>query len=229
MPSRLFPSHPEPFRDRTDAGDRLAEALRPRLEGIPPAEIVVAGLVRGGVIVAAEVARRLGARLDAIVVRKLGAPDQPELAIGAIAADGSRVLNTPLIDNLGLSNVDVETIADRATHAARVLCTDLGVEPDLPGIAGTTVILVDDGMATGATMRVAIESVRRHDPARLIVALPVAPATAEAELKEIVDDAVVVLAPPRLQAVGQWYRSFLDVPTSQVREALDPHSGPLPG
>src|SRR5699024_10468211 len=100
MSPPLFSSHPQLFRARVDAGDRLAESLRPRLATLNPADIVIVGLARGGVIVAAEVARVLDVQLEAIVVRKLGAPDQPELAIGAIAADGSRVLNEPLINQI---------------------------------------------------------------------------------------------------------------------------------
>lgn len=220
MSPPIFSSQPQMFRDRIDAGDRLADALRPRLATLTPDDIVIVGLARGGVVVAAEVARVLGARLEAIVVRKLGAPDQPELAIGAIAADGSRVLNTPLIDHLGLGPDDVQRITDRATDAARVLCDDLGVSPEIDDILGRTIVLVDDGMATGATMRVAIESAYKQGARQVIVALPVAPDTARDELRHFADDAVILLAPARLQAVGQWYQSFLDVPTSEVRDAL---------
>src|SRR5699024_6388156 len=126
----LFSSGPQKFRDRTEAGKHLAESLRPRLATLAPADIVVVGLARGGVIVAAVVARALDVRLDAIVVRKLGAPDQPELAIGAIAADGSRVLNEPLIRQLGLTSDDIHHITDRATRNARELSDGLGVSPE---------------------------------------------------------------------------------------------------
>lgn len=220
MSPPLFSSRPRMFRDRADAGDRLAETLRPHLARLSPADIVVAGLVRGGVIVAAEVARMLDVRLEAIVVRKLGAPDQPELAVGAVAADGSRVLNEPLIEALGLTPDEMQQITDRAKENARLLCEELGVTSELLAVAGRTVLLVDDGMATGATMRVAIESAYHQGARQVIVGLPVAPDTAEDELKHIADDVVVLLAPEHLQAVGQWYQDFMDVPTAQVRKAL---------
>lgn len=220
MSPPLFSSKPRIFRDRSDAGDQLAEALRPRLATLTPDDIVIIGLARGGVIVAAEVARVLDVRLAAIVVRKLGAPDQPELAIGAIAADGSQVLNGPLIDHMHLPTAVVQRIIDRATDAARVLCDDLGVSPEIDDIEGRTVVLVDDGMATGATMRVAIESAYRQGARQVIVGLPVAPDTAEKELLQYADDVLILLAPDHLQAVGQWYQSFLDVPTSDVHAAL---------
>lgn len=220
MSPPLFSSKPRIFRDRSDAGDQLAEALRPRLATLTPDDIVIIGLARGGVIVAAEVARVLDVRLAAIVVRKLGAPDQPELAIGAIAADGSQVLNGPLIDHMHLPTAVVQRIIDRATDAARVLCDDLGVSPEIDDIEGRTVVLVDDGMATGATMRVAIESAYRQGARQVIVGLPVAPDTAEKELLHYADDVLILLAPDHLQAVGQWYQSFLDVPTSDVHAAL---------
>lgn len=218
--SALFSSRPQKFRDRTEAGNHLAESLRPRLATLTPEDIVVVGLARGGVIVAAEVARALDVRLDAIVVRKLGAPGQPELAIGAIAADGSRVLNEPLIRQIGLTSDDIHHNTGQATHDARELCDGLGVSPELDDIEGRSVVLVDDGMATGATMRVAIESAYHQGARQVIVGLPVAPNTAEEELRQITDDVVILLAPDRLQAVGQWYQSFLDVPTEQVRDAL---------
>lgn len=220
MSPPLFSSKPRIFRDRSDAGDQLAEALRPRLATLTPDDIVIIGLARGGVIVAAEVARVLDVRLAAIVVRKLGAPDQPELAIGAIAADRSQVLNGPLIDHMHLPTAVVQRIIDRATDAARVLCDDLGVSPEIDDIEGRTVVLVDDGMATGATMRVAIESAYRQGARQVIVGLPVAPDTAEKELLHYADDVLILLAPDHLQAVGQWYQSFLDVPTSDVHAAL---------
>ncbi|HWV24907.1 MAG TPA: phosphoribosyltransferase family protein [Thermomicrobiales bacterium] len=220
MSPPLFSSTPGMFRDRADAGDRLAEALRPHLATLTPADIVIVGLARGGVVVAAEVARMLDVRLETIVVRKLGAPDQPELALGAIAADGSRVLNDPLIERLGLSQEDIDRITRQATDAARILCDDLGVSSQIEDIEGRTVVLIDDGMATGATMRVAIESVYRQGARQVIVGLPVAPDTAETELEEYADDVIILLAPHQLQAVGQWYQAFPDVPTGQVRKAL---------
>jgi putative phosphoribosyl transferase len=216
----LFSRRPDIFYDRLDAGARLAEALHPVLEGIPREEIVAVGLARGGVIVAAEVARRLGVRLEAIVVRKLGAPDQPELALGALAASGERVLNSALVREIGLSEADIELIAGRATQAARALCDAIGAPPQVPDIAGKTVLLIDDGLATGATMRVAIDAARAQGAGRLIVAIPVAPQSAIGQFRRIADDVVAVLTPPDLRSVGQWYRLFGDTPSQEVRDAL---------
>lgn len=219
---RFFSSHsPDTFQDRTDAGARLADALRPHLTDIPPGEIVAVGLARGGVIVAAEVARRLGVRLEAIVVRKLGAPDQPELAIGAITASGEEILNERLVEEIGLSNEHIDRIVDRARAAGETLCRDIGAPARVPGIRDHTVLLVDDGMATGATMRAAIQAMAGREPARLIVALPVAPAGSIDALRRLADDVVVVTAPANLQAVGQWYEAFLDTPSEDVRAALE--------
>lgn len=220
MMAPLFSRAQDLFDDRSDAGARLAEALRPALEGIPRDDIVAVGLARGGVIVAAGVARRLGVRLETIVVRKLGAPDQPELAIGAIAASGERVLNDGLVRDIGLDNLTVHRITTRATGAARALCEEIGVPPDIPDIAGKTVLLVDDGLATGATMRVAIEAARAQGAGEIVVAVPVAPRSSIARFRELADDVVAVMAPADLRSVGQWYRLFGDTPTQQVRDAI---------
>lgn len=219
--SALFSSQqPTGFRDRIDAGAQLAMPLLPRVATLAPEDIVVIGLARGGVIVAAEVARQLDVRLEAIVVRKLGAPEQPELAIGALAASGERVLNQPLIDDIGLSEEVVENISRRAQEAALALSQEIGAPAVIPDIAGKTAILVDDGLATGATMRVAIEAVYHQGARQVFVALPVAPASMVEPLRDIADDVVTVLAPENLRAVGQWYALFPDVPSSAVRDAL---------
>jgi putative phosphoribosyl transferase len=224
----LFSRKQELFDDRVDAGARLAEELRPLLDGIPRDEIVSVGLARGGVIVAAEVARRLGVRLESIVVRKLGAPDQPELAIGAIAASGKRVLNEGLVRDIGLDDLTVHRITTRATEAARALCDEIGVPPDIPDIAGKTVLLVDDGLATGATMRVAIAAARAQGAGHIIVAVPVAPLSSIARFRELADDVVAVMSPADLRSVGQWYRLFGDTPSQQVRDAIATVQRPSP-
>lgn len=221
----LFARHDDTFEDRTDAGARLADALRPVLEGTPRQEIVAIGLARGGVIVAAEVAFRLGVRLEAIVVRKLGAPDQPELAVGALAASGERALNRRLLDDIGMDDAMLERIASRATEAATRLCAELGVPPRVPDIAGKTVLLVDDGLATGATMRAAIEAARAGRAGRIIVAVPVAPQASIARFRDLADKVVAVLTPRDLRSVGQWYRSFGETPSSEVRVVLETARG----
>lgn len=216
----LFSRQQDIFEDRSEAGGRLAEALRPVLEGVSRDDIVAVGLARGGVIVAAEVARQLGVRMEAIVVRKLGAPDQPELAIGALAASGERVLNGGLIRDIGISEAQLEAVTNRAIAAAHTLCEEIGAPPQVPDIVGKTVLLVDDGLATGATMRVAIKAARAQEAGRVIVAVPVAPQSSLGRFRELADDVVAVLTPADLRSVGQWYRFFGDTPSSTVRDAL---------
>ena len=211
---------PPAFHDRVDAGIQLADALRPVVEGIPARDLVVIGLTRGGVVTAAEVARELGARLEALVVRKLGAPRQPELAIGAITAGGTRVLNRPLIEELGLTEGDVEQISLAGREAARALASELGVPAQVPGLTGKVGIVVDDGLATGATMRVAVEAVRAQAAARVVVAVPVAPESLIGPFRTVADDVVAVIATNRLNAVGRWYLQFGDVRTPAVRLLL---------
>lgn len=216
----LFSRRQDIFHDRVEAGSRLADALRPVLEGTPREDIVAVGLARGGVIVAAEVAKQLGVRLEAIVVRKLGAPDQPELAVGALAASGERVLNSGLVRDIGLRSDDIERIATRAQGAANTLCEEIGAPPQVPDIAGKTVLLVDDGLATGATMRVAIEAARAQEASRIVVAVPVAPQSSIGAFRQIADDVVAVITPADLRSVGQWYRLFTDTPSTEVRDAI---------
>lgn len=222
--SPLFPSRQQHiFRDRIDAGARLAEALRPIVEHYQPENIVAVGLARGGVIIAAEVATRLGIRLEAIVIRKLGAPDQPELAIGALAASGERVLNERLIRDIGLREIEVDGITARATAAAGALCEEIGAPPEIPDIDGKVALLIDDGLATGATMRAAIEAVRQQGAAHAVVAVPVAPASSIETFQSLADDVVSVLTPSNLSAVGQWYQVFTEVTSDDVRAVLADH------
>jgi putative phosphoribosyl transferase len=226
MSPRIPSRQPDVFHDRIDAGIRLAKQLRPILQRAVPGDVVAVGLARGGVIVAAEVARELGIRLEAIVVRKMGAPDQPELAIGALAASGERTLNTRLIADIGLREMDVDRIAARAQEAARVLGDDIGVPARVPDIRGKNVLLIDDGLATGATMRVAIDAVYHQGARYVVVALPVAPASMVRSLRALADDLVVILTPGNLNSVGQWYRIFLDVPSEDVQAAIEENRHP---
>lgn len=216
-------SQPDLFRNRIDAGTRLARPLLPRVATLAPDDIVVIGLARGGVVVAAEVARELDVRLEAIVVRKLGAPDQPELAIGALAASGDRVFNNRLIKEIGLRPEEIGDITTRAQKAAEALSGEIGAPAVIPDIAGKTAILVDDGLATGATMRVAIQAVYNQGARQVIVAVPVAPVGLLDPFRAIADDVVVLMALENLRAVGQWYESFPDVPSSYVRDTLIAH------
>ncbi|HWM04328.1 MAG TPA: phosphoribosyltransferase family protein [Actinophytocola sp.] len=203
------------FRDRVEAGRRLAE----RLDHLRAEDPVVVGLPRGGVPVAAEIAVALGAPLDIVLVRKIGAPQRLELAVGAIGEDGVTVKNEAVLAELGLSWEDVaEQVAhERAEldRRARTLRPGAG-----PSLTDRTVILVDDGIATGATVIAAIRVTRRLGARRIVLAVPVAPADTVSRLREIADEVVCGMAPVRFLAVGQWYEDFTQVPDEHVRSLL---------
>lgn len=205
------------FADRADAGRRLAEALR-RYRGDP--NLLVLALPRGGVPVGFEVARTLGAPLDLMLVRKLGVPWHRELAMGAVATGGVRVLNDDVITRLNIDPAAIEAVAqaegrelERRQRAYR------GERPE-PEIAGRTVIIVDDGLATGATMRAAIDAINKQHAARLVVAVPVGPRETCEELEERVDELVCLHAPDPFFAIGIWYESFPPLADEEVRELL---------
>jgi predicted phosphoribosyltransferase len=207
----------ERFQDRTDAGRRLAQALTGHA-GEP--DLIVLGLPRGGVPVAAEVARALGAPLDVFVVRKLGVPGHEELAMGAIASGGVRVLNVELLVTAGLSEREVEAVTRHELETLeRQERLYRGDRAPLK-LAGRTVILVDDGLATGATMRAAIQAVRGGDAGRIVVAVPVAPRETCAALRWEVDEVACPLSPEEFLAVGRWYRDFSPVSDEQVQGLL---------
>jgi predicted phosphoribosyltransferase len=207
------------FADRREAGRALGEALR-RLH--LPADTIVLGLARGGVIVAAEVARALSLPLDVLVVRKLGVPGQPELAFGAIASGGLRVLNRDVVHDVGLTQAHIEAVS-RVEEAvlARREAAYRGNRPPLE-LAGRTVVLVDDGLATGASMRVAIEAVRALGAERVVVAVPVAPEGACAEFVAEFPglECLALRTPEPFYAVGLWYRSFPHTSDAEVTAAL---------
>jgi predicted phosphoribosyltransferase len=206
------------FRDRRQAGQLLAQRFD-RYIGDP--NVIVLALPRGGVPVGYEIATRLGAPLDVLVVRKLGVPGYTELAMGAIASDGIRIVDRRVIDMLGVSREAFEAVAererielDRRERAFRA------GRPRLD-IAGRTVILVDDGLATGASMAAAIDAVRTCKPARTIGAVPVAPPEVCDALGDRADEMVCLLTPTRLQAVGVWYADFTQTSDDEVRALLD--------
>jgi predicted phosphoribosyltransferase len=205
------------FRDRVDAGRALAAQL---VEAYRGEEALVLGLPRGGVPVAFEVACALDAPLDVFLVRKLGAPGHEELAMGAIASGGVRVLNEDVVEALGVPPAVVDAIAARELAELRRRERMYRGERPYPSVAGRTVFLVDDGLATGATMRAAVAGVRLLEPAALVVAVPVAPPDTIAELRGQVDDVVALLAPERLMSVGQWYADFSQTTDDEVRELL---------
>lgn len=206
------------FRDRTDAGEQLAVRLVELLAGAR--DVVVLGLPRGGVPVAAPVARALSAPLDVYVVRKLGAPGQAELAIGAISSDGGRVLNDDVVARRRISAEMIEavTATERAELERRV--SAYRGQRAFPSLSGT-VVLVDDGLATGATMRAAVDGVRRHHPSRLVVAAPVGAPESVAALQAVADDVVVPLCPAGFSSVGAWYGDFSPTTDDEVRILLE--------
>lgn len=214
------------FLDRADAGRRLGRAVADRLGR--DADVVVLGLPRGGVTVAAEVAAALQAPLDVVVVRKLGVPGHRELAMGAIAG-GTRVLNDDVVRSLRIDAATIDAVAaEEAEVAARREQDYRGVHPPVP-LRGRVAVVVDDGLATGATARAAVQALRRRAddrPARLVLAVPVAPPDTLAELGALVDDTVCLLTPRPFFAVGEWYATFDQVQDEQVRALL---AGARPG
>lgn len=204
------------FRDRADAGRRLAE----RLTHLRTEEPIVLALPRGGVTVGYEVARALGAPLDVIVARKLGAPFQPELGIGAIAPGGVRVLNEEAVRWLGISEAEIARIAERESREMeRRIRLYRGDQP-MPDLRGRTVILVDDGIATGVTTRAAIESVRQSRPQKLVLAVPVCAAETSDILQQEVDEFICLSTPTEFIAVGVWYENFTQVSDEEVIQLL---------
>jgi putative phosphoribosyl transferase len=207
------------FADRQSAGRELARALRPLVEN---GDVLVLGLPRGGVPVAAEVAAELGAELDVFVVRKLGLPRQPELAMGAVATGGVRVLNRNVLQEAGVP----EDVLDEVTRreSAEVGARERRYRGDRPParLAGRTVVLVDDGLATGATMRAAVEAARLQAPARLIVAVPVAPRETVAALERSDVEVVALHRPEPFLAVGIWYADFTPTTDDEVTSLLNP-------
>lgn len=207
----------EGFRDRAEAGRRLAEALA-HYAGDPG--LLVLALPRGGVEVGAEVARRLGAPLDVVLVRKLGVPGHEELAMGAIATGGVRVLSEEVIATLGVSEREIAAVAaaEEGELARRERAYRGRRGP--PVVEGRTVVLVDDGLATGATMRAAAAVLRRMGPRRLVVAVPVAPAETCRTLRALVDEVVCLLTPEPFRSVGEWYDDFSQTSDDDVRRLL---------
>src|SRR5436853_6995048 len=205
------------FSDRHDAGRQLAGRL-PEYAGRP--DVLVLALPRGGVPVAYEVAQALGAPLDVFVVRKLGVPGYEELAMGAVATCGVRVLNDQLVRRLGIPGALIDTVAsqERQELARRERLYREGRPP--PDVRGRTVILVDDGLATGATMHAAIEALRQLQPARIVGAVPTASPETCAELKTEVDDVICATTPDPFYAVGLWYEDFSQTTDEEVRELL---------
>jgi predicted phosphoribosyltransferase len=206
-----------PYRDRTEAGRYLARRLA-GYAGRP--DVLALALPRGGVAVAYEVARALGAPLDVFLVRKLGVPGHEELAMGAIASGGLVLLNQQMVRELGIRPDLINHLI--STQRAELERRDRQYRGDRPppDVRGKTVILIDDGLATGASMRAAIAALRQHDPARIVVAVPVAARSTCAELREAVDEVVCARTPEPFRAVGVWYEDFTQMTDDEVRDLL---------
>lgn len=209
---------PTAFRDRSEAGQLLAERLI-AYAGRP--DILVLALPRGGVPVAYEVARALGAPLDVFVVRKLGIPGHEELAMGAIASGGVRVLNDDVVQALHIPERVIEAVAARELRELERRERAYHGDRPAPDVRNRTVILVDDGLATGSTMRAAVAALRRLGPARIVVAVPTAaPSTCE-EFRREADECICQITPEPFHAVGLWYQDFSQTTDDEVRDLLD--------
>jgi putative phosphoribosyl transferase len=205
------------FRDRVEAGRLLAE----RLEYLRGSDLVVLGLPRGGVVAAAEVARAFGAPLDVIVVRKLGVPSQPELAAGAVGEGGVRVLNPAVLRSAGVTDGELAAVekAAQGEVARRVELLRRGA----PRVAltGRTALLIDDGVATGATARAACQAARALGAARVVLAVPIAATQAVVELRGVADEVVTLETSMWMGSIGQWYDDFTQVTDDQVVSLLE--------
>jgi putative phosphoribosyl transferase len=207
-----------PLTNRIEAGRLLADALQSYAGG---SDVLILALPRGGVPVAFEVARKLNVPLDLMLVRKLGVPGQRELAMGALASGGSKVMNQELVESLRLSEATLQAVIneeeqelERRERAYR------GNRPP-PDVQDRRVILVDDGLATGATMRVAIAALRQQQPARIIVAIPVAPSSTVEKLRQEADEVFCLATPEPFFAIGRWYVDFSQTSDEEVRDLLD--------
>jgi putative phosphoribosyl transferase len=210
------------FLDRMDAGKQLAQRLE---QYAGRNDVIVLGIPRGGVPVAFEVAQALRAPLDILLVRKLGAPGQKELAMGAIASGGVRILNEEVVRALGISEAELASAtAEQQAELQRREELFRGVRPPI-SLQDKIAILVDDGIATGSSMLAAIDALRSLHPRKIVVATPVAPSHAEAQIKRVADEFVCVLTPEWFFAIGEFYRSFTQTEDAEVRNLLSRASG----
>ncbi|WAM23255.1 phosphoribosyltransferase [Myxococcus sp. NMCA1] len=205
------------FQDRYEGGRVLVDHLRRHAR--QPGTLVLA-LPRGGVPVGAEVARELGVPLDVFLVRKLGTPGHEELAMGAIASGGVRVLNREVVDELNIGREQIEATARREAVELQRREESYREGRPLPDVRGRTVLLVDDGLATGTTMRAAVAALRLLEPAAIIVAVPVAAAESCESLAQVADEVVCVRMPEPFYSVGLWYRDFAQTEDDEVRDLL---------
>ena len=206
------------FRNRTEAGKLLASKL---IQYANRPDVLVLGIPRGGVPVAFEAATALNAPLDICLVRKLGVPGNKELAMGAIAAGGFEVLNEDLLDWLRISGHTIAEVGERELQELQRRDRIYRGERPLPNIRDRIVILVDDGLATGSTMRAAIGVLKHQQPQRLIIAVPVAPIDTCNELRAEVDEIVCLMTPKHFSGIGRWYEDFTQTTDEQVCELLN--------
>jgi len=212
------------FADRRAAGRELARHLK---GCAARGDTLVLALPRGGVPVAFELARQLGAPLDVVLVRKLGVPGRSELAMGAIASGGVRVLIPSVIDALRIRQDEIDAVA--AEEEAELARQEQLYREERPrrDVENRTVIIVDDGLATGATMRAAVEALRRQGAVRIVVAVPVGSGDTCAEMKTVADDVICVFTPEPLHAVGQWYADFSQTTDDEVQSLLADAEQPI--
>jgi predicted phosphoribosyltransferase len=211
-----------PFNDRRQAGQSLGNYLASVPSGLGENSIVL-GLARGGVPVAAEVAQKLQLPLDVLVVRKLGVPGHEELAMGAVAGGRVQVLDRTLITDLAISANEVEKTAANAIEEARRQEAYYRSDHEAPNLRRQTVILVDDGLATGSSMLAAVHYVNSFQPTRVIAAAPVGTGEAVSRLRRFADDCFCLTVPDEFGAVGRWYRNFDQVSDEEVRNLLEHH------
>ncbi len=216
---------PTRFRDRRDAGRGLAARLLPLASQSP----IVVGLPRGGIPVADEVATALNAPLEVLVVRKIGAPHNPEYGIGAIAEDGLRVFDAEALAVLGIDGGVLESIVARESEELRRRVAAYRGDRPLPELKGRTVVVVDDGVATGVTDTAALRTIRHRAPRHLVLAVPVCAPDSAARLREEADEVICLIEPPLLYGVGQWYRDFSQVSDDEVLSALGRPLRPVTG
>jgi putative phosphoribosyl transferase len=209
----------ERFANRQEAGEALADALAARFAG--DGAVLVLALPRGGVPVARVVAERLGAPLDVFLVRRLTVPDHPELAIGAVASGGMRVFNQGVLDQLNLPPMELARQIGRAEEAIHWQELGLRGHRPFPAVQGKTVILVDDGLATGATMLAAVRTLRLQHPVHVVVAVPVSPQATCHAIEREADELVCLQRPQRLVGVGAWYDDYVAPSDEELRRLVD--------
>jgi putative phosphoribosyl transferase len=209
------------FANRREAGAELASKLH---QYAGRNDVVVLALPRGGVPVAFEAAEALEAPLDIFLVRKLGVPGRPELAMGAIASGGVRVLNDEVVRWYGIPPAAIDAVARQEQAELERREREYRRGRPLVALGGRTVILVDDGLATGSTMKAAVRAVRQHAPARVVVAVPVGAQATCDEIGDLTDETVCARMPTPFSAVGQWYRDFSQTTDEEVRELLEEHA-----